>query len=215
MDKKYLDCGFEIKAINDDGTFEGYGSVFGNVDFGGDVISKGAFAESIKSMKSSGTMPALLWQHKQSEPIGVYTEVREDETGLYVKGKLALKTVRGSEAYELMKMKALNGLSIGFVSQNDTVDYKSNIRTITKADLWEVSVVTFPMNDKARVSSVKSIEDIKNLSDAENYLRDSGGLSKSEATGLISRIKSIHGRSESDELDAVKEALQSLKSKLK
>jgi HK97 family phage prohead protease len=214
MDKKYLDCGFEIKAVNDDGSFEGYGSVFGNVDFGGDVISKGAFADSIKSMKSNGTMPALLWQHKQSEPIGVYTEVREDETGLYVKGKLALKTVRGSEAYELMKMKALNGLSIGFVSQNDTVDYKTNVRTISKADLWEVSIVTFPMNDKARVSSVKSIDDIKNLADAENFLRESGGLSKSEATGLISRIKSI-GRSDSDELDEVTMALKSLQSKLK
>lgn len=215
MDKKYFDCNFEVKALNEDGSFEGYGSVFGNIDTYGEVVLKGAFSDSLASLKTQNRMPALLWQHRSGEPIGVYTDMYEDNVGLYVKGKLALKTTRGAEAYELMKMNALSGLSIGFVTREDSFDKVSGVRTLSKVDLWEVSLVTFPANDSARISAVKNIDSIESLADAESYLRESGGFSKSEAVGFIARVKSMQGRSESDELDAVKEALQSLKSKLK
>ena len=148
--RDYLDVPFEVKAVSDDGLFSGYGSVFGVLDSYKEIVAPGAFAESLQ-----GRMPALLWQHRSGEPIGVYTAVREDAVGLYVEGKLALKTARGAEAYELLKMRALSGLSIGFVSREDSYDKVSGIRTLKKVDLWEVSLVTFPANDAARISGVK------------------------------------------------------------
>lgn len=196
--RDHLDIPFKIKAVSEDGLFSGYGSVFGVVDFYKEVVTPGAFAESLQ-----GRMPALLWQHRSGEPIGVYTSVKEDNVGLYVEGKLALKTARGAEAYELLKMGALNGLSIGFITREDSYDKVSGIRTLKKVDLWEVSLVTFPANDASRVSNVKGIEQINSLSDAEAYLRDAGGLSRREALAIVSRIKSLHGRSDSDELGSI------------
>lgn len=190
-----LDVPFKIKAVSEDGLFSGYGSVFGVIDSYKEVVSPGAFSESL-----SQRTPALLWQHRSGEPIGVYSAIREDQTGLYVEGKLALKTARGAEAYELLKMGAISGLSIGFVTRDDSYDRVTGIRTLKKVDLWEVSLVTFPANDAARVSGVKSIETIASLADAEAFLRDAGGLSRREATALVSRIKSLRGRGDPDEL---------------
>lgn len=190
-----LDVPFKIKAVSEDGLFSGYGSVFGVIDSYKEVVAPGAFSESL-----SQRTPALLWQHRSGEPIGVYSALREDQTGLYVEGKLALKTSRGAEAYELLKMGAISGLSIGFVTRDDSYDRVTGIRTLKKVDLWEVSLVTFPANDAARVSGVKSIDTIASLADAESYLRDAGGLSRREATALVSRIKSLRGRGDPDEL---------------
>ena len=184
--------------------------MFGNVDSYKEIVAKGAFNDSLASLKSQGRMPALLWQHRSGEPIGCYTEMREDDHGLFVRGKLALKTARGAEAHELMKMKALSGLSIGFMTREDSYDKVTGIRTLNKVDLWECSIVTFPANDAARVSGVKNIESIESLSDAESFLRDAGGLSKSEAVSFIARIKSMQGRSDSDEQDEIREALEKL-----
>ena len=202
--RDHLDIPFQIKAVSEDGLFSGYGSVFGVIDSYKEVVVPGAFAESLQ-----GRMPSLLWQHRASEPIGVYTAMREDNVGLYLEGKLAIKTNRGAEAYELMKMGAITGLSIGFVTREDSYDKVSGIRTLKKLDLWEVSLVTFPANDAARISGVKSIETITTLAEAEAYLRDAGGLSRREAVALVSRIKSLQGRSDSDELGSI-EALKSL-----
>ena len=190
-----LDVPFKIKAVSEDGIFSGYGSVFGVIDSYKEVVAPGAFSESL-----SQRTPALLWQHRSGEPIGVYSALREDQTGLYVEGKLALKTARGAEAYELLKMGAISGLSIGFVTRDDSYDRVTGIRTLKKVDLWEVSLVTFPANDAARVSGVKSIDTIASLADAESYLRDAGGFSRREATALVSRIKSLRGRGDPDEL---------------
>ena len=121
--RDYLDVPFEVKAVSDDGLFSGYGSVFGVLDSYKEVVAPGAFSESLQ-----GRMPALLWQHRAGEPIGVYTAVREDAVGLYVEGKLALKTARGAEAYELLKMRALSGLSIGFVTREDSYDKVAGVR---------------------------------------------------------------------------------------
>ena len=192
-----LDVPFQIKAVSDDGLFSGYGSVFGVIDSYKEVVAPGAFTKSLQRRT-----PSLLWQHRSSEPIGVYTSIREDQTGLYVEGKLALKTARGAEAYELLKMGAISGLSIGFLVK--LFEYINNgeekVRRLTEIDLWEVSLVTFPANESARVSGVKSIDTIESLADAEAFLREAGGLSRREATALVSRIKSLRGRGDPDEL---------------
>lgn len=193
MAKKQLDFPFKVKAVNDDGVFSGYGSVFNVLDAYNEVVVPGAFADSLKTRQ-----PALLWQHRSGEPIGVYTDVKEDTVGLHVEGKLALKTARGAEAYELLKMGALNGLSIGFMVRDESYDRVSGISTLKKLDLWEVSLVTFPANDAARVTDVKAAEQIQTLKDAEAYLRDAGGFSKAQALALISRIKAAHARSDSE-----------------
>lgn len=208
MTNKTRDFGFELKAMNDDGTFEGYGSVFGVKDSYDEIVAPGAFAESLSNHASAGTLPALLWQHRSGEPIGVYTGMSEDSIGLKLSGRLALKTVRGAEAYELLKMKAISGLSIGFVPREDTYDRVTGIRTLKKVDLWEVSLVTFPANDAARVQGVKNIEQIESLRDAERHLRDSG-MSRAEAVAFIGRIKSL-GQSDSDgdEMQQIAEALK-------
>lgn len=189
-----VDCLFDIKSVSDDGMFSGYGSIYDVVDEGGDIITQGAFANSLADHTSKGTMPAMLWQHNSREPIGAYKSISETPRGLMVHGQLALKTQRGAEAYELMKMKALTGLSVGFMTRNDTRDQKTGIRTIKSADLWEISPVTFPMNDAARISAVKSIEEINDFKSAEKYLRDAGSLSRSEATAVVARIKSLAQR---------------------
>ena len=208
MKTKHFDVGFEIKAVNADGTVEGYGSVFGVRDNYDDVIAKGAFMDSLKSHKAAGTMPAMLWQHDADKPIGVWTEMVEDEKGLRIKGQLAMETVKGKEAHALLKMGALNGLSIGFMSKEWAYDRDTEVRTLTAIDLWEVSLVTFPANDSARVSGVKSIEAITTLADAEAYLRDAGGLSKREACALVARVKSLHSRSDSDGLGELAALIQ-------
>lgn len=191
MKLKHLDVPFEVKEVAEDGTFTGYGSVFGVKDAYDEIVVPGAFSESIEQRK-----PALLWQHRSGEPIGVYEEVREDSVGLHLKGKLALKTTRGAEAYELLRMNALSGLSIGFVTREDSFDQKTGIRTLKKVDLWEVSLVTFPANDAARITGVKGISEITTLSEVEDCLRDAG-FSKSEALALVARVKAI-ARSDSE-----------------
>ena len=177
----------QIKAAADDGTVEGYGSVFGVRDNYDDVIAKGAFVQSLKDHKAAGTMPAMLWQHDADKPIGVWTEMVEDEKGLRIKGQLAMETVKGKEAHALLKMGALNGLSIGFMSKEWAYDRDTEVRTLTAIDLWEVSLVTFPANEKARVTNVKSADELQAPKDAEKVLRDAG-FSKSDATAFVSRV---------------------------
>jgi HK97 family phage prohead protease len=209
MTTKTLDFAFDLKAAKDDGSFEGYGSVFNITDQGGDIVVPGAFIESLTAQKAAGRMPAMLWQHRQAEPIGVYTSMEEDSIGLKVSGQLALKTSRGAEAYELMKMGALSGMSIGYRSRDDSYDRVTGVRTLKKLDLLELSLVTFPMNDASRVSAVKSIETISNIRDAEDFLRESG-LSRTAAVAFIARVKCL-GQSDSDggEMQQIVEALKS------
>lgn len=191
---KLLDSHFEVKEISDSGKFCGMGSVYNVIDQGDDIVAAGAFGDSLKEWTGKGRMPALLWQHNQREPIGAYTKMQETDSGLYVEGTLALKTQRGAEAYELMKMGALSGLSIGFMTRQDTFDQKSGVRTIQKGDLFEVSLVTFPMNDSARVQNIKSIDEVTDFKSAESFLRDSCNFSRKEATAFLVRLKSLAQR---------------------
>lgn len=184
---------FEVRAAGDDGLIEGYGSVFGTRDAYDDVIVHGAFAQTLAEHKASGTMPAMLWQHDPSSPIGAWTEITEDERGLRVVGRLALKTARGMEARELSRMGALNGLSIGFVTKDADYDHETDIRTIKAIDLWEVSMVTFPANRSARITQVKaSPDEILTPKDAERTLREAG-FSRSDATAIVARLLRMGG----------------------
>lgn len=179
----------EVRAVGDDGTVEGYGSVFDVLDSYGDRIAAGAFNASLAEHKAAGTMPAMLWQHDASAPVGVWTEMVEDGKGLKVRGRIVLETEKGREAHALLKAGALTGLSIGFMSKEWEYDAKSDVRTLTAVDLWEVSLVTFPANGKARVTSVKSadIDAIQSPRDAERLLREAG-LSKGAATEFVSVV---------------------------
>lgn len=201
MELKFLERPFEVKAVQDDGVFEGFGSVFGNVDSYKEIVAPGAFAESLAGWKAAGRLPPVLWQHRSGEPIGPYLSMEEQPIGLHVKGQLLVDDVqRAKEARALMKAKAVNGLSIGFVTREDSYDRVTGIRTLKKVDLWEVSVVTFPANPAAQISSVKSaIDAIETLRDAEAFLRDVGRLSNAQAAAFISRFKSLSGQRDSDD----------------
>lgn len=210
-------CVLEIRAVGDDGAIEGYGSVFGVRDDYDDVIAAGAFQSTLKAHNSAGTMPAMLWQHDSDQPIGVWSEMTEDAKGLRVKGQLALETTRGKEAHALLKLGALNGLSIGFVSKQWSYDRETEVRTLTEIDLWEVSLVTFPANAKARVTNVKAATDeVAAPKDAERILREAG-FSKSDATGFVSRVMRMgeerreSAESTSQAMNAAQRLLNSLK----
>jgi HK97 family phage prohead protease len=196
-----------IKAVGDDGTVEGYGSVFGVRDNYDDVIAAGAFLDSLKTHKAAGTMPAMLWQHASDAPIGVWTEMAEDSKGLRIKGQLCLDAEKGKEAYALLKMGAITGLSIGFMSKQWAYDRETDVRTLTEIDLWEVSLVTFPANEKARITNVKSSNELATPKDAERILRDAG-FSKADATALVSRVMRM-GEERSDSVDSTAKALKS------
>ena len=151
---------FELKAVGDDGTFEGYASTFGNVDQGRDMCMAGCFAESLKQHSDAGTMPGMFWGHNSSEPIGEWLEMREDSNGLVVKGKLWLGAgiQKAEQAYLMLKSRGPKGLSIGYITDEYSIDEKAGVRRLEKLDLKEVSVVTFPMNERARITSVKGGE---------------------------------------------------------
>lgn len=220
VEKESLEIKSSIKAYHDDeedkdyGTFEGYGSVFGNKDLGNDVIERGAFLKSLKRRKPQNVK--LLYQHKSDMPIGVFDEIKEDEHGLVVKGRLALKTQAGAEAYELLKMGALDGLSIGFRVNPKEVSYdkRGNRRIIKEVDLMEVSLVTFPMNPQATVRSVKG-EEIS-IREWENGMRDAFSLSRSEAKMAAKAVTDAFGQRDVDTnaelVDAIKNLTLTLKS---
>jgi len=210
MELRYVERPFEVKAVEEDGTFSGYLSVFNNVDQGGDIVVPGAFTENLEAWKSKGELPPVLWQHRAGEPIGPFLEMREDSIGLWVKGRLLVDDIpRAKEARALLKAKAIKGMSIGYVSRDDSWDRVTGVRTLKKVDLWEGSLVTFPMNNMAGVSSVKSaIDAIETVRGAEAFLRDVGGLSNAQAAAFISRFKSLSGQRESDELGDLVAALK-------
>lgn len=196
MNAQQFECKFNLKAVGTGGEFDGLGAAYGNVDDGFDVVHKGAFADSLAE-----GMPAMLWQHDTAKPLGVWIDAKETDAGLYVKGQLALDTQLGAEAHALLKMKALNGLSIGFVIPPDGANYDDHaIRHITKADLWEVSVVTFPMNTRARISAIKAMAGynlVPTRRQAERVLRDAGFSGGQAEAILASGYAGLH-ESETD-----------------
>jgi len=149
-----------LKSLGEDGLFTGYASVYNVQDNHNDIILNGAFNESLSKGNKVADVK-LLWQHDVNEPIGIFTKIIEDETGLYVEGKLLNDVARAQEALALMQAGALDGLSIGFTIKDYEIDENTGTRIIFEADLWEVSLVTFPANSEARVQTVKAAKSKK------------------------------------------------------
>lgn len=178
MHKKRLDFQLQIKSVNDVGEFEAYGSAFGVKDLGGDIVLPGAFKKSLVNWAAKGALPALLWQHKQDEPIGIYTEMREDAYGLWMKGRLLVDAdPLAKRAHAHMVAGSLTGFSIGYIAADWEFDSAKDAYLIKEAELWEVSLVTFPMNESARLQDVKNAFDngeIPEPKKIEKLLREAG-----------------------------------------
>ena len=200
----------KVKQFGEDGTFTGHGSVFGVMDTFREIVAAGAFANSLEEHRKDGSFPAMLWQHDPGKPIGVWTEMKEDDVGLKVTGKLALDTQLGREAHSLLKVGALNGLSIGFKPVDGHEDESKNAFIVTEVDLWEVSLVTFPANGRARVEGVKSLSEIDRFADLERHLRDVYGATQSEATAIVANCKRLE-RQRRDGAKASSEIMASMK----
>lgn len=201
----------EVKSIDEDGYFEGYAAVFGNVDAWNDIILAGAFKTSLREHKGKKTMPALLWQHDYKQPIGVWVSMEEDAHGLFVKGQLLKDDVqKAREAFALLKAKAISGMSIGYIARDYSIDEKTWVRTLKKVDLVEASLVTFPANDQAQVTTVKA-HCITTIREFESFLRDVGGFSANEAKRIASA--GFQTRDVSDEEAEARAIIEQIKEK--
>jgi HK97 family phage prohead protease len=142
----------EVDDVAADGTFSGHACVFGVEDLAHDVVEHGAFTGTLARRGTDGVK--MLWHHDPAEPIGRWLEVREDDRGLFVRGRLIASVGRAREALALMRAGVLDGLSIGFRTVKGARDRRSGIRRLSEIDLWEISLVTFPMQPQARVATV-------------------------------------------------------------
>lgn len=187
--KEKLAVPFEIKALRER-EIEGHGSIFRNIDLGGDIVVPGAFKRSLAEHKRAGTMPQMAWMHDLSRIPGKWTEMSEDDRGLAVKGVLA-DTDLGNEMRTLSQMKAVRGLSIGFVPKDIDFDSDGN-RLIKEIDLWEVSLVSLAMNPLARIEAVKARfsaegEYIPTEREFEQFMRQLG-CSKQVSRRIVAKI---------------------------
>ncbi len=182
-------CEFKF-ANNETGTFSGWGAVFSNKDLGGDIIEPGAFAAAVTKAEG-GNWPSMYFQHKglfgEQPPIGVWTKIEETASGLRVEGQLA-DTPLARDVHALMKMQprpAISGLSIGYISTDDTVERtaKGRVRRIKSVDLLEISVVERPMQPRAKVTAVKAAD--MTIRELEERLKRDAGLSSSQAKALL------------------------------
>lgn len=176
---KTKDFALEVKNLTEDGTFEGYGSVFGNLDSYGERVMPGAFTKSLARHAKEKTSPLMLWQHNPDFPIGVWDELVEDKKGLFGKGRLLKGVQKADEAHIIMKNGAIRGLSIGYNTIKAEPD--GNNLNLVEVDLWEISPVTFAANDKARITAVKS----DNMEEFARRLRDGDAPSIKEFEDLL------------------------------
>lgn len=211
MTTQHLRIPLEVKSLKTR-EFEGHGSVFGNRDLGGDIVAEGAFARSLDDHRKAGQLPQMFWNHDPGQVAGKWLDMAEDNTGLAVKGVLA-KTPLGDEVHELLKMDAVRGLSIGYRTLDQ--DWRDDgTRIIKEAELWEVSVVSIPMNPLAQVAHVKSRlsasgEYVPTVREFERTLRDVG-CSKKVAKTIISKVyEDVRDERPSDDDEALK-AIQAL-----
>jgi HK97 family phage prohead protease len=177
MQTKTLDVPLlQVKTLTDR-HFEGHGAVFNNVDMGGEIVMPGAFLKSLAEHQKIGTWPSMLWMHQRDEVPGVWHEISEDKSGLYVKGEI-LDTTLGNDVYKLLSKKAVRGLSIGYRERDYDFDRNGN-RRLKEVYLGEVSIVSTAMNPLARVESVKArlsaegvyVPDVREF---EKFLRKNG-----------------------------------------
>lgn len=139
--------------LTSDGTVEGYASLFGEIDQARDMVMPGAFAQTLKQ-RGLRKIP-MLFQHDPAEPVGVWLDLHEDFRGLWARGRLIPEVARGRELLALVKEGAIDGLSIGYRTVRGQIDPKTRIRKLYQVDLWEISIVTFPLLAGARVRAVK------------------------------------------------------------
>lgn len=179
-----------LDQVDEKGLFEGYACLFGREDLGRDIIRSGAFRQCLAKRNVSGIK--LLYQHDPAQPIGHWLTIREDAKGLFVRGQLALDVEKAREVHAMMQAGILDGLSIGFRTIKGRKDPKSGARHLLALDLWEISVVTFPMQPDARISSVKSglTEGAAAFGpfskrDLERKLMQDAGLSRSQTRALL------------------------------
>jgi uncharacterized protein len=205
---------FELKgALKDDGSFEGYGSTFGNVDLGKDRVVEGAFDRTLAAHKKEGTLPSMYFSHIGSEPIGDWKFIETDKKGLWGSGQLWIgKGIpKAEQAYMMMKGTGKKGLSIGYASVRSSYDDKKGIRNLEDVDLYEISPTSMPMNPKATVTGVKDASgNFLSKRELEQALRDVMGCSASEAKAFLA--KGYAGLCEdredaSPELSGIKEEL--------
>lgn len=210
----------EIKFTGDgkQGIFEGYASVFNNTDSDGDIILPGAFKNALANQTRK---VAMFFNHKTWDlPVGKWDALEEDSKGLLVRGQLTPGHSGASDLKAAMQHGTVEGMSVGFSVSKDDYSMGTSGRIFKNvAALREISVCTFPANELAGVSAMKSAEGIETIRDVENWLRDSVGLSKSQAVGMIARFKSaIRSESEGDqdksEIAALLESIQSFPRKL-
>ena len=209
---------YDVKAVSEEGIFTGYGSVFGVVDSYNEVVAPGAFLESLAEAKSKGRSCPVLWQHNTGEPIGSWDteQLKEDERGLIGAGELWLDDAPYARiAYRGMKARAITGLSIGYYVRESSRDEKTGIRTLTKLDLVEISIVTVPANDEARTDVIKSKlahGGLPSLPEFEQLLREAG-FSKTQSAVIANRGLKHLLRSESEGDLAAIEIVEALKSR--
>ena len=185
MELKHLDLGLEIKNISDQGGFEGYASTSGNVDRGGDIIEAGAFRASLDKYASKAKMPKMLWQHDPGKVVGVWEMMQEDDKGLFVKGRVLTDLQLGKEMHTLMKAGAIDSMSIGYRTIDaDFEGPNANVRRLKEVELFEVSLVTFPMNEEAAITHVKQLSHKK---DVEHILREAG------VPGNFAKLVALYG----------------------
>lgn len=225
MLKKISSPILDIKAISDDGILSGYGSIFGNKDHGGDIVVAGAFAKSLAEHRQKGTSVKMFWQHDPHQPIGKWTDISEDGKGLYVEGRLNMGVQKAREAHALLKEGDIDGLSIGYGVIESEPDEKRGALLLKQVKLYEVSVVSMAMNERARVESVKSERmdefarrlrdgDPMPIKEFEDILREAG-VPKSMAMAIASHgyAKAIRSESEGDKANDGAAFLRALLSK--
>jgi HK97 family phage prohead protease len=217
---KTKDFALQVKDLSDDGTFEGYGSIFGNVDSYGEKVMPGAFVESLARHKREGSNVLMLWNHDIFQPIGVWEDLAEDAKGLWGKGRFLLDIQRAREVHTLAKNKAIGGLSIGY--KEEEADQEQAVRLLKKLNLYEISPVTFPANRRARIEAVKSERmdefarrlrdgDPMPVKDFEDILREAG-VPKAMAVQIASvgYAKAIRSESEGSKAKEPAAFLQAL-----
>jgi len=190
----------EIKMRGDGYQFEGYASVWDSVDSYGDTVQRGAFKKTIADYADKKRMPRMFFSHQQANVIGKWLEMKEDDYGLWVKGELTPGHRMAEDVRASLAHGAIDGLSIGFIDR-DSEETKEGGRLLKEIELFEISVVSLPAEERAQITSLKSrLISMGGLKDAERVLRDAG-FTRAEAAGFVSRVKAMC-QSESDALEA-------------
>lgn len=210
MDFERKDAAVDLQAAVKTGVIEGYASLFNVVDSGGDIVAPGAYRANLERLAAEDRKIKMLWQHDTNAPIGIWDDVREDDKGLYVKGRVIQDVTKGREALKLIEAGAVDGLSIGYRTINAHKD-ENGRRILQKVELWEVSIVTFPMLPSATIASKTDVpkEIVERLKAGDRLterefekLAKGVGLSNSQAE----RAARIHLKGQGEPVGAATEA---------